>query len=103
MKKLVLIFFVCFLGMHANAQPAQNFQVSVLVSPNPTVSDVSIIVLNQPEDLKITLYDMTGKLVCDQLYSSSSNQLDPGVPGIYLLEVSSQSKKFKKIVRIVKN
>ncbi|MBK8585629.1 MAG: T9SS type A sorting domain-containing protein [Bacteroidetes bacterium] len=75
---------------------------SIKLFPNPA-SDKLLIEINSGILQKITVYDLTGKLVQTFSCNTSSQELDISTlsPGLYFLDVISDQRTFRK--RFVKN
>ncbi len=76
---------------------------SVIVSPNPTMDNVQIVLPELKENVRLTLTDAHGKVMETYMISGTSSMLDlsDSAPGVYMLTFESERESVTK--RIVKH
>ena len=78
-----------------NVDQLSESKSELLVYPIPANNELTIVADEYKEDVKITLRDVTGKIVAQQLFSGSRTTLDVSdfSNGIYLLKVGNDTSK----------
>lgn len=81
-----------------------NANVEVELFPNPTADLVLLRIPEIQEELQLTLFDLQGQLLHQQVINQAESQLEMGPyeNGTYLLQISDQEQTLKTI-KIIKN
>ncbi|BAO75992.1 hypothetical protein WPG_1762 [Winogradskyella sp. PG-2] len=91
--KLITVYLATAAGFDPTLSNAELSNSEVIIFPNP-VSSVLNVSNNSLQDLKISIYDITGKLIKSKESNSQNIELDvrQNRTGVYFVNVASETK-----------
>ncbi|MDJ1498951.1 T9SS type A sorting domain-containing protein [Cytophagaceae bacterium DM2B3-1] len=78
---------------------------NLVVSPNPTTGEISLLLDECNDPYQLRIYDMTGRLISTQAVSGgglTNVRLDDFAKGLYILDLLFEEGKHRKTVKVVK-
>jgi hypothetical protein len=102
MKNCYLTFFLVFTLALSAQEKADSTSVKILESmdfklyPNPVSEDIVYVKTKHNRTKNITIFDVFGKVVLRERITSSSLNITPLVPGVYVLQVQESDKKMTR-------
>jgi hypothetical protein len=96
-------YFNCDGGQNRESKENNNLKTEIFVYPNPTNETLKIVGLESDKSYKIIFYDLTGRIVLDQIITDSDVKLNNLNAGIYLYKIEgSDSSTSSGRISIVK-
>jgi parallel beta-helix repeat protein len=81
-------YFNCDGGQNRESKQNNNLKTKIFVYPNPTNETLKISGLESDKSYKIIFYDLTGRIVLDQIITDSDVKLNNLHAGIYLYKIT---------------